>query len=125
MCCSPWGRSRLVRQMLEGWLDVTDDEEREAVTDTVFSLLESTGEEKFSGISESRWKSMTAMASSARKLPKGALQGLAKLVALMGQSGVKAASSYISGKTSEKVHNLVRHPKKKAGDEENDEEKPE
>ncbi len=88
-------KSLLIKQMLTGWLDRTDDEERKAMTETAFSLLESTGEETFSGISGSRWKSLEAMASSARKLPKESLQELGRAVTRLGQSGMQTASAYL------------------------------
>ena len=107
--------SEVIRQMLDGWLDMTDDEARKNMTDTVFTLLEATGEETFSGINESRWKSFSAMASFIRRLPKGSMQEVGKLISRLGQSGVHAASSYLTGKTADKVQELARLPKKKPG----------
>ena len=110
--------SVVIRQMLEGWLDMTDDEARKSLTDTVFTLLESTGEETFSGINESRWKSFNTMASFIRKLPKGSMLEVGKLISRLGQSGVQAASSYLSGKTAGKVQEMTRLPKRRSGEKE-------
>ena len=98
--------SMVIRRMLEGWLDETDDAARKALTDTVFSLLEATGEATFSGINDALWKNMGTMVSSARNLPKGSLKELGRLVTRLGQNGVRAASSYITGKTSARVREI-------------------
>ena len=99
--------SRLVRKTLTGWLDQTNDESRKAITDTVFSLLEATGENTFHGISESKWKSAEAMIQSAKDLPKGSLQELGRLMARLGQNGVKTASAYLQSIATEKLQGLA------------------
>ena len=95
--------SRLISQTLAGWLERTDDESRKAMTETVFSLLEATGNDTFSEINGSKWKSVEAMAQSARRLPKGSLQELGRMVTRLGQSGVKTASSYLQNIAAEKL----------------------
>ena len=99
--------SLLIRETLSGWLDQVDDEGRKAMTDTVFALLESTGEETFSGISGSRWKSLGAMASSARKMPKGSLQELGRVVTRLGQSGMHTASAYIQNMAAGRLQGIA------------------
>lgn len=87
--------SRMVRETLTGWLEETDDAARKAMTDTVFRMLEATGEETFSGIKGAKLKSAEAIAQSTRDLPKGSLQELLKLVTRLGGSGVRTAGSYL------------------------------
>ena len=99
--------SLLIRETLSGWLDQVDDEGRKTMTDTVFALLESTGEETFSGISGSRWKSLGAMASSVRKMPKESLQELGRVVTRLGQSGMHTASAYIQNMAAGKIHGIA------------------
>ena len=95
--------SRLVSRTLAGWLERTDDESRKAITETVFSLLEATGEDTFSGIRGSGLKSVGAMAQSVRKLPKGSMQELGRLMTRLGQSGVRTATSFIQSIAAEKL----------------------
>ena len=104
--------SRLIRRTLSGWLDRTDEKDRQAMVETVFALLESTGEESFSGINGSRWKSAEAIAASARKLPKGSLQEIGRLVNRLGQSGIETASAYLQDRAADKLQSLLGGPRK-------------
>ena len=103
--------SKLVNQTLAGWMDQTDDESRKAMTETVFSMLEATGEETFSGIKESKMKSAEAIAQSVKNLPKGSLPELARMISRLGQSGVRTASSYIQGIAAEKLQGKNEAPR--------------
>ena len=95
----------LLEQALGNWLEHMDDETRESLTETVFSLLESTGQDSFHAMGEQKWKSAEALASSVVWLPKEKRQELRKLAAQLLQSCGQSAVAYLprvgSGKTEE------------------------
>ena len=93
--------SKMLRQMLSGWLDQMDDGDRKELTETIFGLLSATGENTFSGISESRWKSLEAMAASALKLPKENLQEMGRYLTQLGKSGGKTVSALLQSRVAE------------------------
>ena len=98
---------KLLEQTVGGWLEQMDDDARRTLTDTVFTLVESTGMEKFSEISAQKLKSAEAMLSSLREIPKENQQEVLSLFTQLGQMGGAAAANYLK--------NLVR---KKTGDDE-------
>ena len=112
--------SRLISETLSGWMDMTDDESRKAMTETVFRLLESTGKDRFSDIRDSKLKSVESMAQSVRSLPKGSLQELGRMVTRLGESGIRTASSYIqnlaAGKRPEQNKPEPEHPEESKDD---------
>ena len=112
--------SRLISETLSGWMDMTDDESRKAMTETVFRLLESTGKDRFSDIRDSKLKSVESMAQSVRSLPKGSLQELGRMVTRLGESGIRTASSYIqnlaAGKRPEQDKPEPEHPEESKDD---------
>ena len=59
-----------VEKMLDGWIGAMDDETRASMTETVFTLLESTGKETVQEIGDRKWKSAAAILSSLLDLPK-------------------------------------------------------
>lgn len=98
--------SRFVRKTLSDWLANVDDEGRRVLTDTVFSLLGSTGAENFSTMSEQRWKSVETVMASARGLPKETQQEMWKLISSLAQSGTRTAASYLQNRANEKLQTL-------------------
>ncbi len=59
-----------VEQMMDTWLDGMDDETRQNVADTVFSLLESTGKATVEEIGSRKWRSILTILGSLKNLPK-------------------------------------------------------
>ena len=98
--------SRLIAQTLSGWLDQVDDAGRKELTDTVFSLLGSTGAESFSTMNSQRWKSAGTVLASARNLPKNVQQEMWHLLTRLGQSGAQTAASYLQNLATEKLQNF-------------------
>ena len=91
----------LIEKVLGDWLEQIDDTTRKSLTDTVFSVLESTGEDSFHGMSEKKWKSAEAVISSMADLPKEKRQELLKLTGkLIHSSGQTAVSLFFSGDTN-------------------------
>lgn len=97
----------LLEQALGNWLENMDDETRESLTDTVFSLLEATGQDSFHAMSEQKWKSAEAVAASMAWLPKEKRQELWKLATQLLQSCGQSAAAWLpkmggTGKMGEK-----------------------
>lgn len=96
----------LLEKALGNWLENMDDETRESLTDTVFSLLEATGQDSFHAMSEQKWKSAEAVAASMVWLPREKRQELRKLAGRLLQSWGQSAAAYLprmggSGRTGE------------------------
>ena len=81
-------------QVLDGWLAQMDDESRRSMTDTVFSLLESTGEDTFRAMGSQKWKTAEAILSAVQSLPKEKQKELRHLAGRLLQSGGQAVASY-------------------------------
>ena len=89
----------LLEQALGTWLEHMDDETRESLTDTVFSLLEATGQDSFRAMGEKKWKSAEAVAASMVWLPKEKRQELRKLAGQLLQSCGQSAAAYLPGRS--------------------------
>ena len=87
----PSNLGRFFKEALGAWIGGMDGETRRSFTDTVFSLLESTGEETLSGISEQKWKSAERIFSTMRGLPKEKRRELLQIGKQLLQSGGQAA----------------------------------
>ena len=90
--------SRLVDKTVSGWLTQMNDMERETLTETVFSLIESTGQDRFSDMNAQKLKTAEAMWTAARSLPREKQQEVVRLFKLLGQSGSHAAADYIAAR---------------------------
>ena len=90
--------SRLVDKTVSGWLTQMNDMERENLTETVFSLIESTGQDRFSDMNAQKLKTAEAMWTAARSLPREKQQEVVRLFKLLGQSGSHAAADYIAAR---------------------------
>ncbi len=82
--------SEVIGNALGGWLEQMDDEERRSFVSTVFSLFESTGADTFGEISKQKWKSLEAMLSALRGMPKEKYQETLRLLGQLTQSGGQA-----------------------------------
>ena len=78
---------RLIQRTMGGWLEQIDNETRRSLTDTVFALLEATGQDTFDSISEQKWKSAAAMITSMAGLPREKRLELLRLAGKLIQSG--------------------------------------
>lgn len=82
---------KLLDQSLDSWLSGMDDETRKFLSETVFSLFESTGADTFSEIRKHKWKSTEAILNSLRKMPKDKQTELLRIAGKLLQSGSQAA----------------------------------
>lgn len=94
---------RLIQRTMGGWLEQIDNETRQSLTNTIFSLLEATGQDTFDSISEQKWKSAAAMITSMAGLPKEKRQELLRLVGKLIQSGGQSAAFYLPRKIYRKT----------------------
>ena len=93
---------RLIDQTLGDWLEQMDDDTRRSLTDTVFSLFASTGQDSFHGMSEQKWKSAEAMLGSVAGLPREKRQELLRLLGKLLQSGGQSATARLPGRVGER-----------------------
>ena len=98
--------SRMIRETLTNWLNQTDGNTRKELTETVFSLLESTGAERFSEMSGQKLKSLESILGTIRELPKAKQAELWQTLVRLGRSGRDAASSYLQNLTLDKLLGL-------------------
>lgn len=82
---------KLFDQTLDSWMDGMDDETRKSFTDTVFSVIESTGMDTFHEMSGKKWKAAEAMITSLISIPKEKQSELLHLAGQLVQSGSHAA----------------------------------
>ena len=99
--------SRMIRETLSGWLSQTNENARKELVETVFSLLESTGAERFSEIRGDKWKSMETVLNSAKDLPKERQSELWQTLVRLGKSGGATATSYLQNFTADKLTGLL------------------
>ena len=89
-------------QVLDTWLAGMDDDTRRSMTDTVFSVLSSAGEDTFHAMSEQKLKTAEAILSAVQKLPREKQREMRRLAAQLLQSGGMAAAAYLPGNQGEK-----------------------
>lgn len=82
-----------IEKTLGSWLGGMDDETRKSMTSSVFSLFEATGMDKFSSMSEQKWKSIESILSSIHGLPKEKRHELLSLANGLFKSGGQTAFS--------------------------------
>ena len=82
---------RFIDKSLDGWLDTLDAEDRKSFTDTVFELFRSTGMETLSAMSGQKLKSLEAILTTMRDLPKDKQRELRRLALQLLQSGGQTA----------------------------------
>ena len=82
-----------IEKTLGTWLGEMDDETRKSMTSSVFSLFEATGMDRFSSMSQQKWKSTEAIISSIYGLPKEKRRELIFLLNQLFKSGGQTAIS--------------------------------
>lgn len=83
-------RSVLLGQTIDGWLGTMDDETKQSVTDTLFSLLESTGKSTVQEIGEQKWRSIGTILGSVLDLEKEQRRELLHQIGQLIKSGGQA-----------------------------------
>ena len=94
--------SVFIEKTMGGWLDDMSDDDRKNLTDTVFALIESTGNDTFREMSEQKWKTAEVIMSSAAGLPKESRQELKHLIGKLLQTGGHNAAAYFPNKNGNK-----------------------
>ncbi len=84
-----------IDRTLDLWLIKMNDEERRSFTETVFALLEATGKETFSEITEKKLKSMETIASSLRDIPKERQRELIRFIGELLQCSRRSAAAQL------------------------------
>lgn len=90
--------SLLIKKSLSDWLNQMSDENRRVLTEVIFSLIESTGADTFSEISQQKWKSAEAMMAAIRKVPKEKQAEILSFLQQLGLSGGQTLTEYISAR---------------------------
>ena len=90
--------SQLIEKSLDGWLDQMDGQARRSLTQIVFSLFESTGAQSFDEISRQKWKSLEAILSAIRKMPREKQQEALASLQQLGISGGQTVSEYLGSR---------------------------
>ena len=85
-----------IEKTLGAWLGEMDDETRKSMTSSVFSLFEATGMDRFSKMSEQKWKSAEAIISSVYGMSKEKRRELIFLLNQLFISGGHTAISELS-----------------------------
>ncbi len=93
---------RFIDKSLDGWLDTLDAEDRRSFTDTVFELFRSTGMETLSAMSGQKLKSLEAILTTMRDLPKDKQRELRRLALQLLQSGGQTAKEQLPKRTAPK-----------------------
>ena len=93
---------RFIDKSLDGWLDTLDAEDRKSFTDTVFELFRSTGMETLSAMSGQKLKSLEAILTTMRDLPKDKQRELRRLALQLLQSGGQTAKEQLPKRTAPK-----------------------
>ncbi len=83
-------RSALLEQTIDGWLGTMDDDTRQSVTETLFSLLESTGKSTVQEIGEQKWRSLGSILGSVMDLEKEQRRELLHQIGQLIKSGGQA-----------------------------------
>ena len=88
--------SKLIRRTVGTWLETMRDEDRQSFTELVFSLIESTGKDRFSSMSAEKWKTAESILNAVRHLPKEKQKEGLKLIGQLSQSSGAAITDYLA-----------------------------
>lgn len=90
--------SRWIERFMNDGLNRTGDAARRAMTETVFSLFESTGADSFREIGHQKWKSAEAILSAMVSLPRERQQEALSFLQQLGASGGQTIAEFVSSK---------------------------
>ena len=82
---------KVLNSTLDSWVDGMDDETRKSMTDTIFSVIGSTGLDTFHEMSKQKWKSAEAMLGSLFSISREKQSELLRLAGQLVKSGSQAA----------------------------------
>ena len=84
-----------ITKTMSDWLEQTDDEERELITDIVFTMIESTGNDTFHAMSEQKWRTAESMLASIRTIPKEKRHEFTHQISKLLHSGRHTAAEFL------------------------------
>ena len=86
--------SLAITKTMSNWLEETGDEERQLITDTIFTMIEATGNDTFHAMSEQKWKTAESMLASIKTIPKDKRQEFSRQIARLLQTGRITAAEF-------------------------------
>ena len=93
--------SKVTKKLIGTWLETMKDEERQTFTELIFTLIESTGQERFSSMKADKLKTAESILNAVRLMPKEKQQEAMKLLGVMGLRGGQKIADYLARKTNE------------------------
>ena len=93
--------SKIIDRVLDAWLEQLDDEARRSVLDTVFSLLEATGQDNFHSMSLQKLKTAESLITSVAGLPKEQRSELLQLIGKLVRSSGQTAAAFLAARRAE------------------------
>ena len=97
---------KLLERIFDSWIDGMDDETRGSLTDTVFSIIESTGMDTFHEMSQQKRKAADAILTSLLRTPADRKKELLKLTGDLIRSGGQAVLEQMKDALDEKSKEL-------------------
>ena len=88
--------SKMIQKTIGSWLGTMSDQDRQSLTDLVFSLIESTGQNRFSSMNADKWKTAESILNAVLQLPRDKQQEGLKLIGQLSQSGGQTITDYLS-----------------------------
>ena len=87
---------KTIQSLLGGLIGQMNDEDRKNLTETVFALLASTGQESFRGINEQPWKSVGNVITTGLSMSREKQSELFRQLGQLGQTGSQAAADVLT-----------------------------
>lgn len=93
--------SKVTKKLIGTWLETMKDEERQTFTELIFTLIESTGQERFSSMKADKLKTAESILNAVRLMPKEKQQEAMKLLGVIGLRGRQKIADFLARKTNE------------------------
>ena len=93
--------SKVTKKLIDTWLETMKDEERQTFTELIFTLIESTGQERFSSMKADKLKTAESILNAVRLMPKEKQQEALQLLGVMGLRGGQKIADFLARKTNE------------------------
>ena len=93
--------SKVTKKLIGTWLETMKDEERQTFTELIFTLIESTGQERFSSMKADKLKTAESILNAVRLMPKEKQQEAMKLLGVMGLRGRQKIADFLARKINE------------------------
>ena len=93
--------SKVTKKLIGTWLETMKDEDRQTFTELIFTLIESTGQERFSSMKADKLKTAESILNAVRLMPKEKQQEALQLMGVMGLRGGQKIADFLARKTNE------------------------